>query len=437
MQAELVMIGTELLLGQIVDTNAALLARHLADAGVSVYRKTTVGDNVARIASVIREALDRAEIVVCSGGLWPTEDDVTREALAKALNVSLHFDEALYTEIEAVFRRFGRTPSPNNRRQAYLPEGARPIPNPRGTAPGVHAEISGRHVFLLPGVPHELEGMLRDYVLPVLGRLRPEGQVIEWRELTVVGMGESWVDTALADLLRTAANPTVGLLASPTGVRIRLAVRATTHDEAQQLLNSVEAEVRARLGHKVLEGYDGVFAEVLRTLHAQSRPLTTVEVGTKGILAHQFGLASSLVGYTGARSLTFSEPAGAPNAAEPWFAAVESLWSSLPEGDRQGGYPGLVVGEGEPSGAIGDWSFGKFVDEMTRQLLYLPNECVLCLLLDRAEQQIRAYFGSPEGQSVWRFRLLDLGVPGITRAAALSAEAVRRRLRGFPPLGSD
>lgn len=247
MQAELLMIGTELLLGQIQDTNAAYMARGLAEAGVDLYWKTTVGDNAARITEALRAGLGRSDAVLCSGGLGPTMDDITRECVAEALGMPLEYHEDLYRVIVERFRSFNRPIPENNRRQAYLPRGAAPIANLNGTAPGIIAESDARVIICMPGVPVELQAMFDGVAVPYLKWKYDIRETIHYRVLRVYNMGESRVDFAIADLIESHANPTIGLLASPGVVRVRIAAKAPSTELARALIAPVEELVRERL----------------------------------------------------------------------------------------------------------------------------------------------------------------------------------------------
>ncbi len=225
-RAELVMIGSELLLGEIVDTNAAYLARELALIGCDLYFKTTVGDNPARMEEAFRLALGRAGLVISSGGLGPTEDDLTREVAARVTGLELVFHQRLMDQIEERMRRRGFAVSPNNRKQAVLPAGAIAIENRRGTAPGFILEGELGTIIAMPGVPSELQGMMEAAVLPYLKRRYGIAATIVSRTLKVSGMTESGVDQVVGDLIRESANPTVGIYASPGLIRLRVTAKA-------------------------------------------------------------------------------------------------------------------------------------------------------------------------------------------------------------------
>lgn len=254
LNAEVVTIGTELLLGEIVDTNAVHIARQLRTIGLDLHYMTTVGDNLERIARVIDIALNRVDVVITSGGLGPTVDDVTREGVAKATGRPLVFSPELFEQIRAFFDRIGRQMSENNRRQAYIPAGAIPVPNPVGSAPAFIVETERGVVISLPGVPREMKYLLETAVLPYLRDRFHLQAVIKTRLLRTVAAGESAIDAAIADLMELT-NPTVGLAAHPGQTDIRITAKAPSEEEADALIAPVEAEIRKRLGD-VIYGVD-------------------------------------------------------------------------------------------------------------------------------------------------------------------------------------
>jgi nicotinamide-nucleotide amidase len=278
MQAELVMIGTELLLGQIIDTNAAYLAQQLKNLGLNLYYKTTVGDNKDRIRTVIEQAHNRAEVVITSGGLGPTLDDLTREAIAEAVGVPLIFRQDLMDQIARRFQKMGATMSPNNARQAYIPEGAIPMENPRGTAPIFAFEDAKGTIIVLPGVPHELKYLMENTIIPYLQKRYGIKALIKYRTLRTTGIGESRVDEAIKDLIEQGRNPTIGLLAHIGGVSIRLTAKGEDEAHLDRLIGEVEVEIRRRLGQYIYgvdeQTLEGVVGELLR---AKSHTLALVE----------------------------------------------------------------------------------------------------------------------------------------------------------------
>src|SRR5690606_3712538 len=241
MRAELIMVGTELLLGQIVDSNAAYLAEQLAAIGINVYHKTTVGDNWTRIAAALGQAFNRADIIITSGGLGPTDDDLTKEVLAAVTGRGLVLHEEALAQLEAWFQRQGRTMPARNRKQVMLPEGARIIPNSWGTAPGVLLETGTHIAICLPGVPRELRGMMESFVVPYLRERAGGGAVIRSRTLRFCGIGESHLEERVRHLTR-GSNPTVAPYAGTGEVKLRITARAANEEEAQRLIEPVQRE---------------------------------------------------------------------------------------------------------------------------------------------------------------------------------------------------
>lgn len=264
--AETISIGTELLLGEIVDTNSAYIARQLRTIGLDLHYMTTVGDNLDRIARVIEVALDRVDVVITTGGLGPTVDDVTRQAVAKAVGRPLVFREDLLAQIEAFFARLGREMKENNRLQAFIPQGAIAIPNPVGTAPAFIVETERGVVISLPGVPREMKYLLKHSIIPYLRDHLGLHEIIKVRVLHTIAVGESDIDWRLADLMRSS-NPTVGLLAHPGQTDVRITAKAASEEEADRLIADMEAKVRARLGDVIFgideETIEGVVARLL------------------------------------------------------------------------------------------------------------------------------------------------------------------------------
>ncbi len=287
MNAELVMIGTELLLGQIIDTNANYLGEKLAEIGVDVYRKTTVGDNQSRIVDVIRESLGRCDVVICSGGLGPTVDDVTRESIAEVTNSPLIYHEELYRKIFEKLEKRGVKVSENNKKQALLPEGAIKINNPIGTAPGFIKEFNSRYIICLPGVPFELKAMFEETVIPFLCEKFNIQSRLYIRVLKVYGLGESRIDYKLGELLYSSC-PTIGLLASPECVRIRLAVKEASQDRAEEILDKMEQKIHERLPGLVLSGENySLEKEIDRILREKDRFLTIIDGQTAGMVIYR------------------------------------------------------------------------------------------------------------------------------------------------------
>jgi nicotinamide-nucleotide amidase len=275
MNAEIIAIGSELLLGETIDTNSAYLARQLAGIGIGLFRKTVVGDNEERIAAVIGEALDRADLLICTGGLGPTVDDMTREAVARALGRPLVFQQHLLDQIEARFRSFGRTMSPSNRRQAYVPDGARIVENPRGTAPCFIVEDARGTVAVLPGVPSEMRYLWENALIPYLRDERGQTGVILVRTLHAAGLSESWIGEMLADLM-AQDNPTLGISAKRAQYELRIGALADSRAAADALADTAEATIRERLGEHLI-GTEKLEEATPRLLHERGLSLALYE----------------------------------------------------------------------------------------------------------------------------------------------------------------
>jgi len=284
MIVEVIAIGTELLLGQIVNSNAARIGERLADAGLDHYRQVVVGDNEERIAEAVLAACGRSDAVIVTGGLGPTRDDLTREALAGAAGVPLIFDEAQARRLRERWERNGRVMPESNLQQAERPEGAEMVPNPKGTAPGIRMRIGDALVFALPGVPAEILPMIDEQVIPLL-RGDDETVVIS-RLLRTWGESESAIGERLADLYDASTNPTIAFLASAGEIKIRITAKADTGRDAEALIAPIEAEVRRRLGKRIF-GTDGDTIEVvvLRMLSEHGWTFGTAESATGGLVA--------------------------------------------------------------------------------------------------------------------------------------------------------
>ena len=285
MNAEIIAVGSELLTPEKVDTNSLYLTQHLNDLGIEVVAKCIIGDDRTRLTNEIRSSSSRSELVLLTGGLGPTEDDVTRDACAAALGLSQHFDPAIWEAIIERFSRFGRTPSENNRRQANVLAGAEVLPNPNGTAPGLWlSPAPHRYVALLPGPPRELKPMVQDQILPRLRQLIPPS-VIRTRWYRVAGIGESDLDSLIAPIYTQFTNPVTTILAAPGDVHIHFRARTDDDAEAERLLAAVADPIVALLGDRIYSS-DGATLEqtVGRLLLGQHATLATAESITAGLL---------------------------------------------------------------------------------------------------------------------------------------------------------
>jgi nicotinamide-nucleotide amidase len=281
--AEIVTIGTEMLLGDLVDTNTAWLSARLATLGVGVYRHITVGDNRDRIADALKEAASRADLVITTGGLGPTSDDLTNECLADVTDRGMVEYPEARAHVDEMFRRFGREPTANNYKQALFPEGTELIPNPLGTAMGALLETDGTLFVTLPGVPSEMRGMFEETLKPLI-RDRTEGSIIS-RTLWFAGIGESALAEKVQDFL-DATDPTVAPLAGQGKVRLRITTRAATQEEAEKRIAPVEKEILSRLGDYYFgENEETLESMVGRLLDARHATLALAESCTGGLLA--------------------------------------------------------------------------------------------------------------------------------------------------------
>jgi nicotinamide-nucleotide amidase len=289
--AELVTSGTEILLGDIVDTNAAWIAQQLREIGVNLYYKTTVGDNEPRLRGVLEMALARSDVVLVTGGLGPTADDITRDAIANATGCPLERHPDIEDNLRERFARWGyQRMSENNLRQAQIPETATVLENPVGTAPGF-VSYDRRHgrdgkVIAMPGVPREMKRMMADLVLPFLQELTGGVGIIRRRILRTVGIGESSLDADLGHLM-DSANPTMGLAAHLGQADVRIAARAESADEAEELLDKMEEKVRAVIGSYIYSTTpeEAVESVLARLLHEADASVALLETVTEGAIA--------------------------------------------------------------------------------------------------------------------------------------------------------
>lgn len=284
MRAEIVGVGTELLLGQIANTNAQRISEVLATVGVDVHTHVAVGDNLDRIAEVLRVALSRSDAVIVTGGLGPTSDDITREAISAVTGRSLVRDPGLVEQIRKMFERLGRDMPESNAKQADVPEGARSI-DPEGTAPGLIVEHGDSVLYALPGVPWEMEAMLKKVVLPEIKERGGEA-VIASREIVVMGLGESHTQEKIGDIVDAQTNPTIAYLAGAGQVRLRITAKAASESEAFALIDPVEVSLRERLGSDAFPGHASDIAEGMgRLLRERGLTISVAESLTGGLLS--------------------------------------------------------------------------------------------------------------------------------------------------------
>ena len=284
MNAELIAVGTEILLGDIVNTDAQVISQGLSELGIDVFYQTVVGDNPARLERVIREAADRADIIITTGGLGPTLDDLTKETLARVFGKKMELHQPSLDRICAFFDRIGREMTPNNEKQAWLPEGCTVFVNEWGTAPGCGFEAGGKHVLMLPGPPRECEPMFKQCAMPYLYPLA--GGCIVSRNVRVFGLGESAMEDRLHDLMESMHNPTIAPYAKVSECFARVTAKAGTHEAAEALLAPVVEQVAGMLGDDVygidVDSLEQVVGDGLR---ARGLTLAVAESCTGGLLS--------------------------------------------------------------------------------------------------------------------------------------------------------
>jgi competence/damage-inducible protein CinA-like protein len=364
--AEIIAVGSELLTHDKVDTNSLFITEQLNALGVEVSRKLIVGDHRERLTAAIRHAVDYADIIVITGGLGPTEDDLTRDAVAAALDRKLTFSDEILQWIEQRFRLFNRKMADVNRRQAYLVEGAEVLPNPRGTAPGqwIDLPLRGVHkcVMLLPGPPGELKPLFVNECVPRLQRFLPP-QVIRTRFYRVAGMGESDLDALIAPVYTRVANPTTTILAGMGDIQVHLRARAETAEEADALLEAVAPEIEALIGDRIYSRngdlLEAVVGNLLRDRHAT---LSVAESVTGGMLAQRITSVAGSSDYFVGGFLTYSnrmktDLLGVPaELIERHTAVSEEIACAMAEGARAktgSDYALATTGEAGPESSTG------------------------------------------------------------------------------------
>jgi nicotinamide-nucleotide amidase len=305
MNAEILSIGTEILLGEITDTNATWIARQLRDIGVNVFYVTAIGDNEGRITEALRHSLSRSDLIITTGGLGPTVDDVTRQSVAAATDRELVFHQDLLDHIAARFERFGVTMTNNNRQQAYVPADAIIIENPVGTAPCYIVESESGVVISLPGVPREMKYLMEHSVLPYLREKMGLPRIIKALILRTAGIGESSLDDQIGQFM-TQSNPSVGLAAHSGQTDIRITARADNEADADALIAETEGKIRALVDRHIFgTDSDSLDAVVTRYLTENNLHLAVCEAGTNGSLGAQLQRVEDS---EGALTLTESYP---------------------------------------------------------------------------------------------------------------------------------
>jgi len=380
MRAELISTGTELLLGQILNTNAQFLGQRLAQLGIDVFFQTTVGDNEARVADACERALNRADLLVVTGGLGPTSDDLTKEAIAGIFGLELVIDEDSMVHVEEFFRARGKKMPENNRKQAMLPAGGIVVPNKMGTAPGVIIESGAKVIVILPGPPVEMQPMFTETVEPyLLNKLGLDRSVIVSRVLRLLGIGESTVEEQIEDMVECQTNPTIAFLAPRGEVLIRLTAKANSEAAAATMIGKVEKEIRLRLGEFIYGTDDDSLEKVVAgLLKERGLTISLAESCTGGLIAKRLtdipGISENFM----YGIVTYANEAKThllgvdPKTLEKYGAVSEETALEMARGVRQTGGTDLALsvtgvagpGGGTPEKPVGLVYFG-FADRDT------------------------------------------------------------------------
>lgn len=406
MNAELISIGSELLLGQIVDTNASWMAQRLAENGVNLFYKTTVGDNFDRMTAILDSALERADVVITGGGIGPTQDDLTREAVAHVTGRTVVVHEPSLAELRERFQKRGFILTKNNERQAMIPDGAIVVKNPNGTAPAFMVEDPRGVIISLPGVPFEMKWLFDNEVLPYLRKKFGLTQTIHYRVLKVADIGESAVDDRIGQLIADSRNPTVGVLAHPGQVDVRITARAETKEKASSLIDPVEQEVRELLGDHIFATDGQTLASVTgELLNSSNTSVATCEDLSGGAVADAVKEAAGALFAEGVilNSNTALDRLAKSGGENPPFADGESRAKALARATRK--LAGTDIGLAVHAVAEGD----QRTENLGR------GETYLALATDN-------------GETVRHVRSAGSGRPDRQRAALHGLSLLRRHL---------
>jgi nicotinamide-nucleotide amidase len=415
--AEIVAIGSELLLGQIVDTNSAWMAQRLAEIGVNLFYKTIVGDNAGRMREIISRALERSDVVITSGGIGPTEDDLTREIVAEVTGRKLVLDPQLLQQIEERFRKRGFIMTPNNEKQAYIPAGSIPVENPNGTAPSFIVEEPRGMIISLPGVPFEMRWLFENRVIPYLREKFDLREMIVSRVVKIAEVGESSVDDRIGHLIRNSTNPTVGVLAHPGQVDVRISVKTDSLEKAYELIGPVEQEVREAFTHHVFaldrETMEDAVGELLR---AKGVTIAVIEDLTGGMIAQRLqqaareSLAEAMIAHTEQPLRRVLRHSQHPERVEELLKDDDTLTQELAHGIRSHSHAdlGLAV---------------RAIPDPTRTTQNLSPGKTYMAVADAKGLHTREY------------NFAGRGTPDLTRITMYALNLVRRTLEGTASAG--
>lgn len=296
MKAEIITVGTEILLGDILNTNCRYLSRELAAMGIEIYYQITVGDNEERLLKTLEESLNRSDIVICTGGLGPTEDDITKEVCAKYFGYKLELHKPSLDAMIERFKHMNRVPTKNNEKQAYFPKEAYILKNDNGTAPGCIMEKEGKMIVVLPGPPKEMESMFENYVKPYLSKLTDD--VIESEVLRIIGVGESKVENDILDIIDSQTNPTIATYAKGYECTLRITAKAKSVEEAKELIKPMSDEMKRRFGQSLYAtGETSIEEVVAKMLVENNLKIAVAESCTGGMVS------ASLINYPGISSV--------------------------------------------------------------------------------------------------------------------------------------
>ena len=296
MKAEIITVGTEILLGDILNTNCRYLSRELAAMGIEMYYQITVGDNEERLLKTLEESLNRSDIVICTGGLGPTEDDITKEVCAKYFGYKLELHKPSLDAMIERFKHMNRVPTKNNEKQAYFPKEAYILKNDNGTAPGCIMEKEGKMIVILPGPPKEMESMFENYVKPYLSKLTDD--VIESEVLRIIGVGESKVENDILDIIDSQTNPTIATYAKGYECTLRITAKAKSVEEAKELIKPMSDEMKRRFGQSLYAtGETSIEEVVAKMLVENNLKIAVAESCTGGMVS------ASLINYPGISSV--------------------------------------------------------------------------------------------------------------------------------------
>ena len=296
MKAEIITVGTEILLGDILNTNCRYLSRELAAMGIEMYYQITVGDNEERLLKTLEESLNRSDIVICTGGLGPTEDDITQEVCAKYFGYELELHKPSLDAMIERFKHMNRVPTKNNEKQAYFPKEAYILKNDNGTAPGCIMEKEGKMIVVLPGPPKEMESMFENYVKPYLSKLTDD--VIESEVLRIIGVGESKVENDILDIIDSQTNPTIATYAKGYECTLRITAKAKSVEEAKELIKPMSDEMKRRFGQSLYATGETSIEEVVSKMLVENNlKIAVAESCTGGMVS------ASLINYPGISSV--------------------------------------------------------------------------------------------------------------------------------------